>query len=225
MGSKIQRDGKISSSLFIDLLCLSLHFFDKLKSFFRWISEKMDGVRAYWNGVNLLSRHGKEINCPSWVSEGLPSGKKLDGELWMGRGTFERLNGILNSSSLDGDEMSTMWKKEIKYVVFDLVDSEMMYEERMEELRRMKLPSFASVVEVEECRGNDHLNELLQSIVRNNGEGIMLTKPHSQYVGERTRSRLKVKVKIISGITMNKAHEEMDVQVLAVVPNGLCCIQ
>ena len=30
----------------------------------------MDGVRAFWNGKKLLSRHGKEINCPAWFLEG-----------------------------------------------------------------------------------------------------------------------------------------------------------
>ena len=170
----------------------------------------MDGVRAYWNGEKLLSRHGKELNVPEWMVKSLPNGVKLDGELWMGRGTFDKLKAALKSS-LDNDEVGNLWKNEIKYVVFDLVDSEMLYEERMEELRRMKLPSFASVVEVEECRGNDHLNDRLQSIVRNDGEGIVLTKPHSQYVGERTRSRLKVKVRsfhwVLEVLTFNKRYK------------------
>jgi DNA ligase 1 len=158
------------------------------------MSEKMDGVRAYWNGKQLISRHGKELDCPQWFASALPSGKRLDGELWMGRGSFERLTGVLNSP-LESVGIEAVWKSEIKYVLFDMLDSELPYEERMKELRRLTLPSFISVVEVEECRGNDHLNEVLQSIVKNNGEGIMLTKPHSLYVGERTRDRLKVKVR------------------------------
>jgi DNA ligase 1 len=158
------------------------------------MSEKMDGVRAYWNGKQLMSRHGKDIKCPQWFTEALPSGKRLDGELWMGRGSFDKLRGALNSP-LESVGTESLWKNEIKYVLFDMLDSELPYEERMEELRGLTLPSFVSVVEVEECRGNDHLNEVLQSIVKNNGEGIVLTKPHSLYVGERTRDRLKVKVR------------------------------
>ena len=45
----------------------------------RWISEKMDGVRAYWNGEKLLSRHDKKFECPDWFIEGIPKGLKLDG--------------------------------------------------------------------------------------------------------------------------------------------------
>ena len=56
----------------------------------------MDGVRAYWNGKKLMSRHGKDIECPSWFTEGLPIGVKLDGELWMGRESFDKLRGALN---------------------------------------------------------------------------------------------------------------------------------
>ena len=50
------------------------------------MSEKMDGVRAYWNGEKLISKQAKDISCPNWFIEGLPKEVKLDGELWMGRG-------------------------------------------------------------------------------------------------------------------------------------------
>ena len=34
-----------------------------------WVmSEKLDGVRAYWNGKNLISRGGKTIQAPKSVS-------------------------------------------------------------------------------------------------------------------------------------------------------------
>ena len=62
----------------------------------RWISEKMDGIRAYWNGEKLISKHSKEISCPNWFIEELPKGMKLDGELWMGRGNLRILMAILN---------------------------------------------------------------------------------------------------------------------------------
>lgn len=152
------------------------------------MSEKMDGVRAYWNGEKLLSRQGKEIDCPEWFVRAMPSGIRLDGELWMGRGTFNNLLRILNSKE-------DLWRKEeIKYVLFDIVDSKLEYEQRLEKLRQLALPPFVSVVEVEECRGNDHLNDRLQSILESNGEGIVMTEPRSHYVGGRSQSRLKVKV-------------------------------
>ena len=31
-----------------------------------WVSEKLDGVRAYWNGEHLISKGGYVINAPAW---------------------------------------------------------------------------------------------------------------------------------------------------------------
>lgn len=60
------------------------------------MSEKLDGVRAYWNGSHLYSKNGKEIPVPSYFIQGLES-TPLDGELWLGRGTLQKLMGIINA--------------------------------------------------------------------------------------------------------------------------------
>ena len=72
--------------------------------------KKWMGVRGFWNGTKMLSRHNKLIHCPKWFTEGIPN-LQLDGELWMGRRTINRLLGILNS--LPDDDQ---WK-EVKYVI------------------------------------------------------------------------------------------------------------
>src|SRR5213078_1892631 len=48
-----------------------------------WMSEKLDGVRAYWDGKQFLSRQGNIYHAPDWFIEGLPT-VPLDGELWLG---------------------------------------------------------------------------------------------------------------------------------------------
>jgi ATP-dependent DNA ligase len=53
-----------------------------------WVSEKYDGVRACWDGSQLLSRAGNVIHAPAWFTARLPT-TPLDGELWAGRGRFE----------------------------------------------------------------------------------------------------------------------------------------
>ena len=60
-----------------------------------WISEKLDGVRAYWNGQNFYSRNGLLFDAPAWFKVGLPKDTHLDGELWCGREQFERCVGII----------------------------------------------------------------------------------------------------------------------------------
>src|SRR5690606_1286923 len=54
-----------------------------------WVSEKLDGVRAYWDGQQLISRQGNRFNAPPWFTANFPD-TPLDGELWGGRGTFEQ---------------------------------------------------------------------------------------------------------------------------------------
>jgi DNA ligase 1 len=54
-----------------------------------WVSEKLDGMRGYWDGEKLLTRGGESIAAPEWFTAGWPK-TPLDGELWMGRGQFSR---------------------------------------------------------------------------------------------------------------------------------------
>ncbi len=57
-----------------------------------WLSEKLDGVRAYWDGKSLISRLGNRFHAPDWFLEGLPD-IPLDGELWIGRKAFQTHGG------------------------------------------------------------------------------------------------------------------------------------
>ena len=66
-----------------------------------WVSEKYDGVRAIWNGERLLSRNGKDLGAPEWFTAGLPKNIRLDGELWMGRGTFDQLVSAIQRKDSD----------------------------------------------------------------------------------------------------------------------------
>jgi DNA ligase-1 len=153
-----------------------------------WMSEKMDGIRAYWNGEKLISKQARQIFSPEWFISELPKGIKLDGELWMGRETLDKLMTVMNSKDEE------MWKK-VKYVVFDMVVSNIDYETRIEELKKLKLPSHTVLIDIKRALGNNHLMEYLNEIVSDGGEGIVVTKPQSFYVPERTRTRMKVKVK------------------------------
>ncbi|MFX8199554.1 hypothetical protein ABTL12_20030, partial [Acinetobacter baumannii] len=48
------------------------------------VSEKLDGVRALWDGEALRFRSGRAIAAPAWFLAALPK-TALDGELWIGR--------------------------------------------------------------------------------------------------------------------------------------------
>ena len=53
-----------------------------------WMSEKLDGVRCYWNGATFLSRNSKPYSVPPFFIENLPKTVSLDGELWIARKKF-----------------------------------------------------------------------------------------------------------------------------------------
>ena len=45
------------------------------------MSEKYDGIRAYWTSYNLMARTGRQIRIPDKFRDGFPV-MALDGELW-----------------------------------------------------------------------------------------------------------------------------------------------
>jgi DNA ligase-1 len=156
-----------------------------------WLSEKFDGVRGLWNGIELLSRTGKKINAPKSFINQLPIGVALDGELITGRGKFNEVSSITSKKIPIEEE----WKK-IKYQVFDLPSSNKPFEERIVELSTLLDARGSRVINKTghiEIQSSNHLSQLHKNIVDNHGEGSMIRKPGSKYVNKRSSTLLKVK--------------------------------
>ncbi|AKU94568.1 DNA ligase (ATP) [Labilithrix luteola] len=154
-----------------------------------WMSEKLDGVRAYWDGKQFLSRLGNRFHAPDWFIAGLP-GTPLDGELWGGRKKFQRTVGLVKRQ-----DKSDHWK-ELQYVVFDAPAHQGTFEERIEHCREVldvAKNQYASLLAHEPCRGEEHLKEELARVEGLGGEGLMLRKPKSNYEVGRSSTLLKVK--------------------------------
>ena len=159
-----------------------------------WISEKLDGVRAYWNGTHFYSRNGLMFDTPDWFKAALPTDTHLDGELWCGREQFERCVGIIKyHKGGTADE----WKH-LLFLCFDApvvkgVDS-LPYEARHEALKDATASSeYAAAVGIRQCTGKADLDEKLQAVLAHGGEGLMLREPGSLYERRRSKSLLKVK--------------------------------
>lgn len=159
-----------------------------------WMSEKLDGVRAYWDGAHLWSRNGKEFFPPAWWTDGLPAG--LDGELFIGRGEFQAtVSAVRKKVPVDAE-----WDR-VFFLGFDLFDQPhdagAAVEERwasLEEEARVVNESRLLPVPQVLCTGLDHLVSELDRVRAEGGEGLMLRKPGSQYEHGRSRTLLKVKV-------------------------------
>jgi DNA ligase-1 len=152
-----------------------------------WMSEKIDGVRAFWNGKALMSRHSKEIPSPNWFTTDFPTNISLDGELWLGRGIFELLGAAIHSKD------NSQWEN-VTFMVFDLPRSKEPYKSRILELATIKFPNHVTVLETKQCTGSAHLNEYLATVLAKGGEGVMVNQPNALYTPHRTQNLLKVKV-------------------------------
>ena len=160
-----------------------------------WMSEKMDGVRAYWSGAKFYSRAGNEFIAPKWFTDKLPP-KPLDGELWCGRGLFQKCVGFVKTKKTT-ETTDANWKF-ITYLVFDAPSHGGPFEQRYEWLKNnidATDPNvYAAVVGHELCKGKEHLLSELKKVLDMGGEGLMLREPKSKYQHGRNKTLLKVKV-------------------------------
>lgn len=157
-----------------------------------WVSEKYDGVRAFWDGERLLSRQGNEYHAPLWFVAGLPK-IPLDGELWLGRGLFDRLSGIVRKHTPIAEE----WRQ-VRYMVFDLPRHTGTFDERLSVLQSLTeraylQPSHLVIVPQWRVDTEDELLAQLSTFVKNNAEGLMLHDGRSLYAAKRSDDLLKLK--------------------------------
>ena len=154
-----------------------------------WMSEKLDGVRGYWTGKEMVSRAGNPFHVPEWFTRNFPS-VPLDGELWTERGQFSELVSIVRRKGAD-----TEWEK-VRYLIFDAPQTEGGFEKRLEFAHRWfrEHPNqFVEILEQQICEGEGHLRRKLKEIESFGGEGLMLRRPGSPYTIGRSYNLLKVK--------------------------------
>ena len=154
------------------------------------VSEKYDGVRAFWDGRTLRFRSGRRVPAPAWFLARLP-GVALDGELWLGCGRFEALSGMVRKAV----PVDAEWQQ-IRYMVFELPGAPGSFAERTETIRRLvdaaRWPALAAV-EQTVVADRAALRERLDSVVRAGGEGLMLHRADAAYVGGRSDVLRKLK--------------------------------
>ena len=154
-----------------------------------WMSEKLDGVRAYWDGKQFLSRQGNLYHAPAWFVDQLPA-VPLDGELWIGRKKFQRTVSIVRRQ-----DKSDLWN-EVRFLVFDAPAASGGFEERLGFLKdalTTGAAKFARLHAHDRCKNIEALRAELARIESLGGEGLMLRQPGSNYVAGRSSTLLKVK--------------------------------
>ena len=154
-----------------------------------WMSEKLDGVRAYWDGSRFWSRLGNPYLAPEWFTDKFPS-MSMDGELFVGRGAFQRTVSIVRRQ-----DRSVDWK-DVTFLVFDAPAEHAVFEERIRTIEAVLAATGSPYVKAVPhwmCDDVDHLDEELARVEALGAEGLMLRQPGSPYEVGRSWTLLKVK--------------------------------
>ncbi len=174
-----------------------LRTYQKSKDVTDWVmSEKLDGMRAYWNGHQLVSRGGKIINAPEWFIRNFPP-FELDGELWTKRNDFENIVSIVRRQQPDD-----RWSQ-ITYRIFEvpkqtggLLDRlsvlQLYLKERSQSSDQENLSHLLIIPQIK-IKNQQHLDAFFQHVLSQGGEGVVIRDPVAIYQTGRLKNALKRK--------------------------------
>lgn len=154
-----------------------------------FVSEKLDGVRARWTGTQLITRNGNPIHAPMWFTRNWPA-VAMDGELWNKRGNFEEIASIVLSHAPD-----ERWQS-ITMMVFDLPTKSVAFKDRVANMTTLIAETDNPHLKMVKQFTLDSLKALeneLDSITSQGGEGLMLHYKNAHYQNGRNPGLLKAK--------------------------------
>ncbi|PWI34720.1 DNA ligase [Vibrio albus] len=187
-------------------IVLANRFTESLELKHYLMSEKLDGIRAFWTGKDLLTRKGNKIYAPHWFIQSLPD-FPVEGELWAGRGNFH----MVQSTVLDKVPKDTAWEH-IRLMLFDLPEEKGPYSERYR-----RLVQLVTSVESPHLGYIEHslvaselaLLDFLDSLQVLGGEGVMLRRTDSEYRAGRSDDLVKL-----------KKHQDAEAEVIGYKPGS-----
>jgi DNA ligase 1 len=168
------------------------------------VSEKLDGVRARWDGQALWTRGGARIAAPATFMHGWPA-EPMDGELWIARGRFDDISALVRRVSTD----TQRWR-EVRFMAFDLPAHPGPFSERIGRLRTVVAAARSphlSMIPQQRFGTTAALDAELARVVAAGGEGLMLHRRDALYRAGRSEDLLKY-----------KPHEDAEAQVIAHLP-------
>jgi DNA ligase-1 len=180
------------------------------------MSEKLDGVRAFWDGKNLISRGGNIFDAPAFFTDGFPK-HKLDGELWIKRGEFDLVSSIVRVGMLDprvkpeddgelkpeddssvipgassvipDSDRESRWSK-ITYNIFEVPEADGNLTQRLSLVKETKYLKLIKQIKV---KSKKHLKNFQKEIEDKGGEGVVVRDGTLPYYTGRNNNALKVK--------------------------------
>ena len=171
-------------------LMLATTFRDDIDVSQYWVSEKLDGIRAHWDGNQLISRGGKVFAAPAWFTKDFPS-VPMDGELWMGRGRYEKTSSVVRRK-----QAHEGWKQ-VRLMLFDLPSHGGTFSQRLSAMKQQVTQAdspYLLVIKQFRVANEAELMRHLKSITDKGGEGLMLQHQSALYAGGRSNDLLKLKI-------------------------------
>ncbi|MDD2698338.1 MAG: DNA ligase [Arcobacteraceae bacterium] len=171
-----------------------------------WLmSEKLDGIRGYWDGKAIYSKNGNLINTPLWFTKNFPP-FPLDGELWSKRNDFE----FIQSTVLDTNS-SNDWEK-ITYNIFEVPDAKGDFPTRLQKAKEWfaQHPNpHINIIKQIVCKDEQQLQNYLNEIIALKGEGVVIKDGNQPYHTGRSPHILKVKkVQDMEGIVIGYNYDK-----------------
>lgn len=170
------------------------------------VSEKLDGVRARWDGRALWTRGGARIAAPAGFTRGWPA-EPMEGELWIARGRFDEISALVRRVGTDPQA----WRN-VRFMVFDLPSDPGTFAERVVRMRtRVQAARQAHLAMIPQQRFTTvtALDAELARVVAAGGEGLMLHRRDARYRSGRSQDLLKY-----------KPHGDAEAQVVAHLPGN-----
>ena len=155
-----------------------------------WVmSEKLDGIRGYWDGSKLVTRKGTALNPPPWFTKNFPP-FELDGELYSKREEFEFIQSVV----LD-DQPGKGWDK-ITYHIFEVPNQPGDFFQRLEKAKTWFAahpnPSVKIIAQFPVTSMSD-LDNFIKKMARLGAEGVIVKNPEKAYHTGRSPHILKIK--------------------------------
>jgi len=159
-----------------------------------YIQEKIDGVRAVWDGECFRSCSHKIFPVHKAIIDIAKTtfgDRMIDGEFSCGRGMFQRTVSIVRNTH------STLlqWMG-IKYYMFDCItDKNKTYRRRYKELKSLpcEYANFIVLPILATIDKRSTIQEQLDKIMALGGEGLIIRNPKKEYLPGRSSYLLKIK--------------------------------
>ncbi len=167
-----------------------LNTYDESKEVVGWVmSEKLDGIRGFWNGQELLTRGGKKLNPPAWFTQNYPP-FAIDGELWTKRGDFENISSIVRTK-----RTNLRWRQ-ITHQIFEVPNQSGGLLQRLAVLAdylQATPIAHLHIIKQTPIINKQQLQDFLAEVTGHKGEGVVVRDPNTAYKTGRLTSALKVK--------------------------------